>query len=56
MTEHTDGNTRSLTLQWTDPMLAARAALAMSRLEYMRAMLRGEVAPPPIAVLRAGHR
>jgi len=51
MTEHTDGNTRSLTLQWTDPMLAARAAMAMSGLEYMRAMLRGEVAHPPMAVL-----
>ncbi|HYO59348.1 PaaI family thioesterase [Archangium sp.] len=42
---------RELKLQWVDPMQGARAALSMSGLEYMRAMLRGEVAHPPIAVL-----
>ena len=42
---------RSRTVTWEDPLIGARAAVSMSGLEYMRAIARGEVPPPPIAPL-----
>jgi uncharacterized protein (TIGR00369 family) len=42
---------RSLTITWDDPMIAARAARTMSGLDFLRAMLSGKLPPPPISVL-----
>ena len=47
--------TRSRTLVWQDPVPSAAAGATMSGIEYMKAILAGEVPPPPIAVtLRMG--
>jgi uncharacterized protein (TIGR00369 family) len=43
-------SSRSRTLVWQDPVPTAAAGATMSGLEYMRAVVRGEVPPPPIAV------
>ena len=40
---------RTRTTQWDDPMAGARRGMGMSGLEYMRAILAGEIPPPPIA-------
>jgi uncharacterized protein (TIGR00369 family) len=42
---------RTRTINWEDPMAGAALAPTMSGLEYLRAMLRGELAPPPILPL-----
>jgi uncharacterized protein (TIGR00369 family) len=42
---------RTRTISWEDPMAGAALAPTMSGLEYLRAMLRGELAPPPILPL-----
>ena len=47
--EHPESS-RSRTLVWQDPVPTAAAGATMSGLEYMRAVVRGEVPPPPIAV------
>jgi uncharacterized protein (TIGR00369 family) len=41
---------RSRTLVWQDPIPTAAAGATMTGLEYMSAVVRGEVPPPPIAV------
>jgi uncharacterized protein (TIGR00369 family) len=41
---------RHRTLVWQDPLATAAAGAAMSGLEYMQAIVAGEVPPPPIAV------
>ncbi|HEY1286425.1 MAG TPA: PaaI family thioesterase [Solirubrobacterales bacterium] len=41
---------RSRTLVWQDPVPTAAAGATMSGLEYMEAIVAGEVPPPPIAV------
>jgi uncharacterized protein (TIGR00369 family) len=41
---------RERTVAWDDPLLGARAAPSMSGIEYLRAMLRGDYPPPPIAM------
>jgi len=41
---------RSRTLVWQDPMATAAAGATMSGIEYMEAIARGEVPPPPVAV------
>jgi uncharacterized protein (TIGR00369 family) len=47
--------TRERTLVWQDPMPTAAAGATMSGIEYMQAMVAGEMPPPPIAVtLRMG--
>jgi uncharacterized protein (TIGR00369 family) len=43
-------SSRTRTLVWQDPVATAAAGATMSGLEYMRAVVRGEVPPPPIAV------
>jgi len=43
------GATRRRTVSWHDPAVAAAAALTMSGIEYLRAIRRGRVAPPPVA-------
>jgi uncharacterized protein (TIGR00369 family) len=48
MSEH--GTTpRTRTIEWEDPTIGAGAARAMSGLDYLRAMARGEVPMAPIA-------
>jgi uncharacterized protein (TIGR00369 family) len=42
---------RRRTVSWEDPLIGARTAESMSGLDYMRAIARGDVPPPPIALL-----
>ena len=42
---------RTRTVSWEDPAPGAEAAREMSGLEYLRAMMRGELPEPPIAGL-----
>lgn len=42
---------RSLTVRWEDPRAAAAAGLALSGIEYLRAMIEARLPPPPIARL-----
>lgn len=42
---------RNRTISWQDPMIAAEASKTMSGLEYLKAVLAGELPPPPIAEL-----
>ncbi len=42
---------RTRTVSWDDPMVGAKAAPAMSGLDYLQAMARGELPPPPIMLL-----
>lgn len=42
---------RSLTVQWQDPMATASKGLEMAGLQYMEAVMNKQVPPPPIAVL-----
>ena len=46
-----NGAVRSRTLTWADPVATAQRLASMSGLEAMHALMRGEVAPPPIAAL-----
>jgi uncharacterized protein (TIGR00369 family) len=45
------GEPRNKTVTWYDPMVGAVAGAEMSGLDYLRAMLRGELPPPPIGGL-----
>jgi uncharacterized protein (TIGR00369 family) len=49
MSDHTIVRERRVT--WSDPMANARKLHAMSGLDFLRAIARGEIAPPPIAHL-----
>lgn len=40
---------RARTFQWSDPVESAKAGMRMSGLEYLRAMIAGELPGPPIA-------
>jgi hypothetical protein len=40
---------RSRTLVWQDPVPTAAAGATMTGMEYMEAIIAGEVPPPPIA-------
>lgn len=42
--------TRTRTLVWQDPVATAAAGATMSGIGYMRAIVAGEMPPPPIAV------
>lgn len=42
---------RTRTITWDDPRIGAWAAPTMRGLDYLRAMMRGDVPPPPIAQL-----
>lgn len=42
--------TRTRTLTWQDPVASASAGAQRSGMEYMEAILAGELPPPPIAV------
>jgi uncharacterized protein (TIGR00369 family) len=41
---------RSRTLTWQDPVATAAAGATMTGIDYMRAVVTGELPPPPIAV------
>ncbi|WP_347177047.1 PaaI family thioesterase [Parafrankia sp. EAN1pec] len=43
------GDLRRKTVTWYDPAASARSSLAMSGLEFLRAMVDGTVPPPPIS-------
>jgi len=43
------GQARQKTITWYDPMVGAAAARGMSGLDYLRAIMDGVYAPPPIA-------
>jgi uncharacterized protein (TIGR00369 family) len=42
---------RTFSMTWTDPLESAQAGLAMSGLEYMQAVVSGDIGTPPIAAL-----
>lgn len=42
---------RTRTIAWQGPMIGAVAARTMSGLEYLQAIVAGQLPPPPIAVL-----
>ncbi|MFI5776222.1 PaaI family thioesterase [Nocardia sp. NPDC051570] len=48
------GEPRSKTVTWYDPVAAAQTGLALSGLEYMRAMASGQLPPAPIVSLLGG--
>lgn len=43
--------TRTRTFSWENPMIGAQAAMTMSGMEYLQAMFRGELPPPPMMAL-----
>ena len=43
--------TETRTVHYEDPLIGARKALGMSGLDYLQAIKRGEIPPPPITVL-----
>jgi uncharacterized protein (TIGR00369 family) len=47
----TDNITRSRTITWQDPMVGASKAATMPGIDYLQAMIDGEIAPPPIIAL-----
>ena len=54
MTSLTDtdwGPQESRTVSWHDPAKPAEVGLAMPGIDYLRAMVAGDVPPPPIAQL-----
>ena len=48
-TDRNDARTRTVT--WRDPLIGAEAARTMRGLDYLRAMLHGEIPPPPVMAL-----
>ena len=42
---------RERTVTWADPLVGAERAKTMDGLEFMRAMIAGEIPPPPITGL-----
>src|SRR3954466_1903546 len=40
---------RTRTIEWDDPTASARRGMEMSGIDYMRAILSGEIPAPPIA-------
>lgn len=46
-----EGEERTRTVSWEDPMVGAGVARTMSGIEYLRALARGELPAPPIAEL-----
>ena len=49
MTDAAAAPARTRTIEWDDPLVGARRGMEMSGIEYMRAILAGEIARPPIA-------
>ena len=53
--ERAPETTRSRTVTWQDPLPTAALGAEMAGIDYMRAIVAGEVPPPPIAVLMRIH-
>lgn len=51
LAEEQPETSRSLTVNWQDPMASAAKGLTLSGLDYMKAVAAGEIPPAPIAVL-----
>ena len=51
ITEPGHNSNRNLIVTWDDPMVGAKAARTMSGLEFLRAIVAGEIPPPPISKL-----
>jgi len=52
MSSNEKSNTQRIrTIVWEDPRISARDANSISGLEYLRAIKKGEISPPPIARL-----
>jgi uncharacterized protein (TIGR00369 family) len=49
--ELTPEATRTRTITWQDPVATATAGASMAGIDYVRAIMAGELPPPPIAVL-----
>ena len=49
MTDTAAATARTRTIEWDDPMIGARRGMELSGLEYMRAIVAGEIPRPPIA-------
>ncbi|MFL5383739.1 MAG: PaaI family thioesterase [Longimicrobiaceae bacterium] len=49
MTDTAETVERTRSIAWDDPMIGARRGMEMSGLEYMRAIVSGEIPRPPIA-------
>lgn len=45
----TSDPSRTRTFEWEDPMIGAAAARTMSGMDYLNAMIRGEIPRPPIS-------
>ncbi len=48
--ERSPESTRTRELTWQDPVPTAKAGAEMAGIDYMRALIAGELPPPPIAV------
>lgn len=48
---HPAGIARKRTVTWTDPMEGAAAAVSMSGLDCLRAIISGDIARPPLGEL-----
>jgi uncharacterized protein (TIGR00369 family) len=51
MTDAPDDVVRSRTIEWHDPMIGAGRMAGMPGLDYLQAMIDGEIPPPPIITL-----
>jgi uncharacterized protein (TIGR00369 family) len=51
MISDSDNPERTRTISWEDPEISARDASSVSGLEYLKAIIDGTIAPPPIARL-----
>ena len=51
MTPDQNDAARSRTIEWEDPMIGAARATTMPGLDYLQAMIDGEIPPPPIVGL-----
>ena len=49
--EQSHNSHRNLTVTWNDPMVGAEAARKMSGLDFLQAIIAGELPPPPISKL-----
>jgi uncharacterized protein (TIGR00369 family) len=50
MTDSVQAPARTRTIEWQDPVDGAQRGMRMSGLEYMHALIAGEIPPPPIAL------
>jgi uncharacterized protein (TIGR00369 family) len=51
MDPEADATERTRTIRWDDPMIGAARAATMTGIDYLQAMIDGEVPPPPIVAL-----